>query len=68
MSARATVFQLARGLKNRQLMKVLGRRVSIIAVLDFRILLKLPLQTQLTPPLSMQDGPEKGALRGYGRH
>jgi hypothetical protein len=48
--------------------KVLGRRASIIAVLDFLILLKLPLQIQQTPPFSMRDGTEKGVLHGYGRN
>ena len=34
-------------------------RVSIILLLDFRILLKLPLQIQQKPSFSIQDDPEK---------
>jgi len=44
------------------------RRANIILALDFCILLKLPLQIQQKPPFSVQDGPEKGVLHGYGRH
>jgi len=38
---------------------VVQPRVSIILLLDFRILLKLPLQIQQKPSFSIQDDPEK---------
>jgi hypothetical protein len=58
----------ASGLKIGHLQKVLGRRASIITVLDSLILLKLLLQIRQKPPFSMRDGTEKGVLHGYGRH